>query len=274
MNIPAKELYFIQEVFPKLKFNSETNRLELPKSEYAKIDFSDASTVRVFEKLCLQYRIYIDKEAMFRKKSDSKIVNIPGDVPKQDIGATPLDRSTRVSDLSLGTTEPKEFDIPAKATIHYDDNAQVIYQDKTELEKRLDRMIKTYIQETYNINPETGERELVKSIQLNHLVDLKLSEDEMFLAIEYLEEQDILVRGKSNDLDGTNNYVYVLNYKHGKGQLANKVDWVVIEQLFWELYYLKEQLKVEQDSNYRQILEMKIKLITDSFSLIGKIKMV
>lgn len=33
MEISAKELYFIREVFPKLKFNSETNRLELPKSE-------------------------------------------------------------------------------------------------------------------------------------------------------------------------------------------------------------------------------------------------
>ena len=259
MEISAKELYFIREVFPKLKFNSETNRLELPKSEYAKIDFSDASTVRVFEKLCLQYHIYIDKDAMFRKRSGSKIVSIPGDEPKQDLGATPKSRSTRVSDLSLGTTEPKEYDIPAKATIHYDDTAQIIYQDTTELYERLDRMIKTYIQETYNINHETGERELVKSIQLNHLVDLKLSEDEMFLAIEYLEDQDIIVRGKSSDLDGTDNYVYVLNYKHGKEQLVNKVDWIVIEKLFWDLEDLKSQRKKETDSVKIEELDAKIK---------------
>ena len=239
MNLSAKELYLIQNVFPKVKFNPETSRFELPKSEYAKIDFSDASTVRLFEKMCLQYNVYIDKDAMFRKRSGSQIVDIPGAEPKQDLGATPKSRSTRVSDFSLGTTEPKEYDIPAKATIHYNDDTQVIYQDTTELKERLDRMIRTYVRETFNINQETGERELVKSIQLNNLVDLKLSEDEMFLAIEYLQDQNIIVRGYSSDLAGTENYVYVLNYKYGKNQLPNKVDWIVIEKLFWELKDLK-----------------------------------
>ena len=145
------------------------------------------------------------------------------------------DRPTKVSDFEYGNNIDSNLesrDVPRYAVIEYDYQGNLVKEDYTELDKFLeeeflpDNVIMTkrknkkdkefvgYI-DTVSGRRKKYERELYPSVQLNKIVKLKLSDREYKHVLKYLEDQDILVRGKDSTIDQEfENYDYYVTYKN------------------------------------------------------------
>lgn len=85
-----------------------------------------------------------------------------------------------------------------------------------ELQKYVeDRLIPTYVNIIQKKNKSTGEYEYYPSIRVSIINNLNISEEEKNWIIEYLNDQDVLVRGFDPSIDGEyENYDYLATFKN------------------------------------------------------------
>lgn len=157
---------------------------------------------------------------------------------------TKVDRSPLVRDLDYGqiaSIEREKYDETVYSTIEYNQNGTPVFENYEKLEKFLDKdFIPNCIQTKKVKDKETGDIELYSSIQLNKLTKLKLSEQELKHAIEFLEERDIRVAGINSTLDSEfGNYDYVVTYK--AHHLPVKMSWEEQRKLFEEYSQTKNE---------------------------------
>lgn len=146
-----------------------------------------------------------------------------------DIGViTQKDRSNYVEQYNYGDVTAnglEKLDLPVKAVIEYDESGNIIYENYDALELFLDvDFIPNYVNMKKKIDKNTGDVIYFPSIQLNHIVSLKLSEIEVKYVLKYLNNLNIRVGGVSPDLAndlGIENYDYVRTYKEGKKNKYN-----------------------------------------------------
>ena len=140
---------------------------------------------------------------------------------------TQTDRPKRVMDHNYGeiaTNELEIIDIPLKATIEFDNNGNIIFEDYSELEKFLDKEIiaKHLKIKKNNYGFDSNETSFIQTVQFNKLVRLGLSELEMLYAFKYLNKLNIKVVGISPDIESDlniENYDYIRTFKESEKKL-------------------------------------------------------
>lgn len=150
---------------------------------------------------------------------------------------TVKDRSTLVRDYNYGVSETfKIHDIeqPKMSDLDYA-NGDLIYENFDDLDEYLEKEF--ILENVHMVKVKSKNGEPYPSIQLNKLVALKLNDIEMKHALEFLKEREIVVRGKSQDLEDFENYDYVTNY-HTKF-LPQSMSWDEMSNLFVEFQNTK-----------------------------------
>lgn len=127
------------------------------------------------------------------------------------------DRSSLVRDFEYGEVsglEIKKNDKPLLANLEYDEDDNLVYEYWDELEYFLENeFIPKNVQIKKKWDKDINDYIFYQSIQLNKIVKLKLSEQEVEYVMEYLEDKGIRVAGKSSSLVGEfDNYDYVNTY--------------------------------------------------------------
>ena len=130
---------------------------------------------------------------------------------------TEKDRPRLVRDFDYGevvTNGWEEIDLPKMSEVEYS-NSEKVYENYEKLDLYISEIfIPTYVRMKKNNNPYNKKGEMYPSIQLNHIVDLRLSHDEMQHVIYYLDELGIRIGGISPTLDyDIPNYDYVTTFK-------------------------------------------------------------
>jgi len=182
------------------------------------------------------------------------------DMYSSDDMITRSDRSPYVRDHDYGSVtsyEMNHMDLPVYAVIEYSDTGQIIKEDYSKLDKVLKEVIEESVKETRYRDPMTGESTKGKTIQGNVLVKLKLSEIELAHAINYLSEQNILVRGIDNSLDHeVENYQYISTYKNET--LPKALTREENDELFHKLKMLKLKIVNAKNKGIRQRFEQEM----------------
>lgn len=128
---------------------------------------------------------------------------------------TGLVRDYNYGDIASNNLEV--VDSPEKSIIEFDKEKNISFENYDELEKYLEEIfIPKYIQMKMKIDKNTNNLTYEPSIQLNHIVKLKLSELEVKHVFKYLENLDIKVAGISPDIQldlDIGNYNYVRTFK-------------------------------------------------------------
>ena len=172
---------------------------------------------------------------------------------------TKNDRSKLVSEHNYGDVDTFSMDIPVYATIEYSDDGQIIYEDYTELEKVLDEVVSNFINVSKIDDSFSGEKKIVRIIQGCVLTRLRLSDKEMEYAINYLNDQNILVRGRDGSLDGEfEGYQYLYLKRDNLPKALTKAENNI---LFKELKLKKEKLKILKQPSKKQLLEKEISVL-------------
>lgn len=102
------------------------------------------------------------------------------------------------------------------AKLEYLEDGRLISENFTALDDYLkNEFIPNNINYQKKVDPKTLEMTITPSIQLNKILDKKFSEAEIEHIINYLNNLDINVNGRSDTFeDDFNNYNYILTYKH------------------------------------------------------------
>ena len=158
------------------------------------------------------------------------------------------DRPTRVSDFKYGPiTEVKQnsVDKPRFAVIEYDERGEIKDADYTKLDEYLEEEFIPANLETKTLKGDKYGAPYL-SIQLNKIVKGKFSEDEITHILEYLHDQEIEVRGTSEDLeDKFENYDY--HYSRAKNtQTPERISASETLKLFEELEKYTDDITIEE----------------------------
>ena len=141
-----------------------------------------------------------------------------------------IDRSVLVRDFEYGDFIDNFLvnnDVPKLSVVEYEDNEN-IFDDFNELDKYLlDDFIPRHVRN------KTMNGELVYSVQLNKLLRLRLSQEELHHAIEYLNSLNIRVCGYSQDLEKFDGYDYYRTYKYTK--LPKSLNRIENDELFLKM---------------------------------------
>lgn len=167
-------------------------------------------------------------------------------------------RSKLVRDFDYGIImgeNREKYDLPVYSELAYDENSNLIFENYAKLEQYLDReFIPKVIKTKKYRNEQTGYVEYYSSIQLNQIIGLKLSEQEVKYTIEYLQARDIRVAGINSTLDSNfENYEYISTYK--MQHLPKTLKWEDQKKLF-------EEFEKTSDEQIRQrIIEANLRLV-------------
>ncbi|MBE6159454.1 MAG: sigma-70 family RNA polymerase sigma factor [Lactobacillales bacterium] len=182
------EEYILNNVINKIKKTDSTGKTYLLESDLKKLKLTPSETI--FLNLVLNKH----KISIYETTKD--------------------ERSDLVRNFEYGkmeTLQTKSTDKPTMSELEYE-NEQLVFADFTELEEYL---IDEFIPENVHmVTVRSKNKEPYPSIQLNKLVKLKLNEEEMKHALEVLKEQEIIVRGMSQDMEEFENYDYVSTYHY------------------------------------------------------------
>ncbi len=168
------------------------------------------------------------------------------------------DRSPYVRDFTYGeisTYDNQPYDDPVYSTIEYDENGNLVYEDYDSLDEYLEKeFIPNNIQTKKYKDKATGDIEFYSSIQLNRILQLRLSEEEVAYTINFLESRDIRVAGINSTLDAEfNNYDYITTYK--SKNLPEVVPWE--QQAEWFKQYSEtKDLRIRE-----KIVEANMRLV-------------
>ena len=187
------------------------------------------------------------------------------------------DRSPLVRDHDYGkitTYDLHQKDIPVYAEIKYSQDGEIIYENYDKLKEVLNEVIRKNVKTMVITNPLTNEREECKTIQGNALTKLKISELEMKYAIDYMIDNDIIVRGIDSSLDGEfDNYQYISTYK--TMDLPPALTRNDNYELLCSLHEKKEYIEKNKDINSEELSKLRnqIKLIRNRL-IEGNLRMV
>lgn len=128
------------------------------------------------------------------------------------------DRSSLVRDFVYGQRETEgtiDRDVPVYSEIKHDENGNLVFENYEQLDEFIEN---EFLPENVTMKKkrksEDFEGNLYPFVQLNSIVKLKLSELEFKHVMEYLKENNILVRGIDNTIDGEfENYDYWRTFK-------------------------------------------------------------
>ena len=173
----------------------------------------------------------------------SGIAVIPKKITKED-------RSPLVRDFDYGSVKGnnlESLDKPVKAEIEYHGEAKV-FENYEELDKYiLNEFIPANVRMKVNNGPVVNgeKRTHYPSIQLNAIVKLRLSEEEIDHVIGLLDSEGIRIGGVSPDLAGEfGNYDYVLT--HASKKYLDPLPKAVQEQKFLEYYETKDPVLCDE----------------------------
>ena len=168
------------------------------------------------------------------------------------------DRSPRVKDYDMGQVPDVKRDIPTYSTVEYSDSQEIIKTNYDWLDKKLTEFLKNNIKFIKKKDRETEDIDIYASVQLNSLLSLKLNEEELKHAFEFLDSKDIVVRGINASLQSeVKDYMFVRNY-HSLGdhtKLPVPLDWDEQESLF------EEYSRTKDPNIKRRLIETNLKLI-------------
>lgn len=203
-----------------------------------------------------------DKEKEYIKeliKKDSSLILKSELEPKKD-------RPKRVSDYVYGEKEgyeTRKYEEASLAKTEYS-AGELIFGD---FEKLVEFLENKFIPENVKLTRKRGEKTCVSSIQLNKLVRLRLSEEEMQYALNYLGAQGIRVGGYDESLEGEfDNYDFIRTYKTG-GNKARLLDpttqraLVVEYKKYPDDKYLDEKTLKEKRKLRNRIIESIMRLV-------------